>query len=262
MKIPSSLEDLFTIAVALDSTPNTSNTIYLLGRAVYIVNFDNTIMICAYLRKSEPEFEKSLSFQANDYDSSNFYEKDGKIVFEMVSSGGEYVRRKMCGSTELTPQMVKDIFAYYAKNKRPSVKYTFTKDISSVVDSSLSHIEFKGQAGQSLKIIQRNIYTGELLETEPRSRGLMTAATLKSSIEPMAMKTKDFLSLFSFTDKVEMYFPVEGEDYPLLVKMSTRTRTMLGVIAPCLYNEIIEMKSYLPEGGLDVGRKVKKSRSG
>jgi hypothetical protein len=240
MKITGQIEQIFAHAVALDQSGGLKNTIYVKNKEIYIVNYDHTVILRFKLRDSENPFSTSLSFKANDYDSNEFFEEDGKIVF--ISNIEGYERKKVCGLAEHSPEEIKKIIRLYLRNSENREKLIIHKSILSLLDNDLSHIEFSGKKGESLKMIQRNIYSGGIIEVKEKNQG-MFFNTLKNDFGPVGIKTKDFAALFTFQDSLIFEFPnTSSEDYMIIKSVDQKKRDMTGIIACCLYDELITLK--------------------
>ena len=240
MKISGQIEQIFAHAVALDQNGGLRNSIYAEGKEVYIMNYDHTVLLRFKLRDSETVFDTPVSFKANDYDSNEFYIEDNKIVF--VSDVQGYERKKICGKAENSPDEIKDIFKGYTKNKLEGETLVIDNSILSLLDEDLSHIEFSGKKGESLKMIQRNIYTGGVIEISEKVDGLFENK-LEADFGPVGIKTKDFQALFTFQNTLKFEFPLGDEtDYIMVRSIDQKKRNMVGVIALCLYDELIQLK--------------------
>lgn len=252
MKITGQVEQIFAQAVALDQAGGLRNTIYADKREVFILNYDHTVILRFKLRSHEASFENPISFRANDYDSNVFEEEDGKIIFTTEQSG--FVRRKSCGRAEYSPDEVRTLLLSYVVNDEPREEIVLNNSVLSLLDGDLSHIEFSGQLGSTLKMIQRNIYSGGIIEIQEKPEGFFQKE-LKSSFGPVGIKTNDFVSLFTFQDTLKFSFPSSGkEDFIVVQSMDKNKRDMTGVIACCLYDEIINIKE------VQNGGEVKKIR--
>lgn len=242
MKVNNLVEEIFAQAVALDQSGGLKNTIYAIGHEIFILNYDHTVLLRFRLRQSEGTFDYPISFKANDYDSNHFEQADGRITFHSESETGEYTRKKVCGTTDLTPEEVKTLYASYTAVEEERSIVNLSKDVLSLLDSELSHIEFSGKAGESIKMIQRNIYSGGIIEVEKKNSGLFKEE-LENDFGPIAIKTDDFRALFNFQDVMRFAFPSrEQEDYILVTSGDTSKRHITGVIACCLYDELIQIK--------------------
>ncbi|MHA2017136.1 MAG: hypothetical protein ACTSXY_02570 [Promethearchaeota archaeon] len=238
MKISDLVESIFSHAVALDQSGGLRNTIYALQNEIYILNYDYTVLLRFTLRRSETPFESPISFQANDYDSNVFYEKNGKIIFENKKAG--FLRKKSCGQTDLSPEEVCKIFNKYPNMNGDSV--ILPKEILGLLEKELSHIEFCGQTGDVLKITQRNIYSGALIEVRQVPQKLLQE-TLTHDFGPIAIKTNDFFAMYSFQDNLKFTFPKGKEgDYIIVRSIDRGKRDMQGIIACCIYDEIIKIR--------------------
>lgn len=240
MKITGQIEQIFAHAVALDQSGGLRNSIYVNDKEVFIMNYDHTVLLRFKLRNSETPFSTSLSFKANDYDSNEFFEEDGKIVFITETKG--YQRRKVCGLAEYTTEEVKELMKLYTKNTGSRETLIIDSSIISLLDSDLSHIEFSGKKGETLKMIQRNIYSGGIIEISEKSEG-MFSNKLSEDFGPIGIKTKDFTSLFAFQDALKFEFPnTKIEDFILIKSIDKKKRNMTGAIACCLYDELITIQ--------------------
>lgn len=242
MKVSNLVEQIFAQAVSLDQSGGLKNTIYIMEDRIFIMNYDHSVLIRFQLRKSENSFTQSISFKANDYDSEMFEQKDNKIIFHQESE--RFTRKKICGTTDITPEEVDTIFNefYNNENKLERQKITLNKEILSLLDDELSHIEFSAEKGEGIKLIQRNIYSGGVIEIEEKNNGLFHTC-FESGFGPLGMKTGDFKALFNFQDNLDFYFPaVENGEYILAKSTDQTKRNMSCVVACCLYDEIIELQ--------------------
>lgn len=246
MKINNLVEELFSIAVALDQSGGLKNTIYAANRNILIMNYDHTVLIRFRLRQSEGVFEHPVSFKANDYDSNIFEEKDGRIIF--YTEKGGYERKKVCGTSDLTTEEVKELFEKYVVDEEPRQAVELSEEVLSLLDDSLSHIEFSGEKGGSIKMVQRNIYSGGIIEIKKSNKGLFTE-TLDEDFGPVAIKTDDFKALFSFQSVLKFEFPTRGaEDYIMIRSLDKNKRDMVAIVACCLYDELIQIKEVQKNG--------------
>jgi hypothetical protein len=248
MKITGKIEGIFSHAVALDQNGGLRNTIYGLGSKVYIMNYDHTVLLRFAFPKGDKQkpFDPPISFKANDYDSNEFREEGNKIVFTSEKNG--YLRTKTCGTTELTPMEVEELFKKYTdqvSDKRATM--TIDRGILELLDDALSHIEFIAEEGEEIKLIQRNIYSGGIIEVQ-KAGSLLDTEAVDNGVGPVAIKTGDFQALFSFTDVIKFHFPTDGNGDFVLVETYKSNSPFKGVIACCLYDEIIEIKEAQTDG--------------
>lgn len=241
MIITELVEQIFAQAVALDQNGGLRNTIYADKREIYILNYDHTVLIRFRLRQGESTFSEPISFKANDYDSNDFQEEDGKIVFLTEQDG--FTRKKSCGRAEYSSEDVKALFhGFLSDRTEESEEITLNKSVIGLLDGDLSHIEFSGKEGESICMIQRNIYSGGIIEIREKSDGMFHNA-LRKSFGPVGIKTNDFVSLFSFQDTLKFEFPSKGkDDYIIIRSLDRHKRDMTAIIACCLYDEIIKIK--------------------
>jgi hypothetical protein len=192
------------------------------------------------LRASEGKFDTPISFKANDYDSNTFEEVDGKIVF--YTEKGGYARKKICGTTDLTPEEVKQLYHSYVAELPERDVVELSRDVIGLMDDTLSHVEFSGEKGGTIQMTQRNIYSGGIIEISKKEDGLFVNQ-LKDAFGPVAIKTDDFRALFTFQEVLRFSFPVRGkEDFILVKSGDTTRRSITGVVACCLYDEVIELQ--------------------
>ena len=242
MKITGYIEQIFAVAVALDQSGGLRNSIYAINNEVFIINYDHTVLLRFRLRKTESPFKNPISFNANDYDSNEFYEEGGKIIF--ICTEGNMQRKKSCKISNNTPTEIKDVFLKFIKRQEECAMINISKSILSLLDVNLSHIEFSGIKGSPIKLIQRNIYSGSVIEIQEKTESTLFQSALPFNIEPIALKTNDFVALFSFQDNLKFYFnKSEKEANWILVKsVDAYKRDMTGIVACCIYDEIIQIK--------------------
>lgn len=241
--VPMMVEEIFSQAVALDQSGGLRNTIYVIGNEIYILNYDHTVLLRFQLRSGEGGFKHPISFKANDYDSNLFKEEDGKIVFYTESGG--YEKKKICGTTDLTPLEVKELYHRYMMEIGDRKGVDLSKDILELTEAELSHIEFSGTKEDGINIIQRNIYSGGITEIK-KTETPFAKEILDYDFGPVAIKTGDFKALFYFEDILKFYFPRrDKEDFILVKGLDENKRSVTAIIACCLYDEIIEIKEAL-----------------
>ncbi len=260
IKAGSRVEGIFAHAVAMDNR-GMKNIIHCVGASVYIVNFDYSMILRFLLRKSEVSFDSPISFNANEYDSPDFSftedEHGGKIIFH--TSSKEYNRKKVCRSS-LSGPGAKDIAKLYRDLKKDAERrgeYSFhlSDECVPLLDEGLSHTEISVE-NSVLVLRQRNVYTGTLVEVEPSGGGgFFTPDNLPENLPPIALKTKDFMGLF--TARKSLVF-VPTEDF-LLVKDSTK-EDFEGILALCKYDMVIDLYRD-EEGGENDGGKEQEERT-
>lgn len=249
------VEEIFSQAVALEQSGRMKNTVFATGDTIYILNFDQTILLRFKLRKSEAVFDHPVSFKANDYDSNKFYEEDGKIVF--LSEGGGFQRKTSCTSPGDTPDDIAGLFDSYAVPDANMIR--FNKQILPLLEEKLSHLEISGVNGK-LVVEQRNIYSGSVIELTRKEEGGFGMASeddISSDFGPVGLRTNDFLALFAFLDSLTFYFPDNGDNYCYVNSEDPRL-VMDGFISLCAYDELggITESKEAPNGG----RKEQKER--
>jgi len=252
------IEGIFAQAVAMDNR-GIKNMIHCIGDNIYVVNFDYSMILRFSLRQSEARFEVPISFNANEYDSPQFtfeITPDGsKIVFRTVEK--EFTRRKICYTKSVSPN-AEDIDKLYQELKKKAEKsqYLFylSADCVPLLEEDLSHVEISVE-NSSLILRQRNIYTGTMVEVESNEKGFFTVNRLPKEMPPIALKTKDFTSLFNIQKSLAF---IPAEDF-LFVK-DPQKDDFDGVLALCKYDMIIDL--YNKKGGEEDGRKEQEKGSG
>jgi len=245
------IEGIFAQAVAMDNR-GIKNMIHCIGDNIYVVNFDYSMILRFSLRQSEARFEVPISFNANEYDSPQFtfeITPDGsKIVFHTVEK--EFTRRKICYTKSVSPN-AEDIDKLYQelKKKAEQSQYLFylSSDCVPLLEEDLSHVEISVE-NSSLILRQRNIYTGTIVEVESNEKGFFTVNRLPKEMPPIALKTKDFISLFNI-QKSLAFIPTED----FLAVKDPQKDDFDGVLALCKYDMIIDL--YNKKGGEEDGRK-------
>jgi hypothetical protein len=266
MKVSNHVERIFAHAVALDQRGGMRNTIYAEGDEIFIMNYDHTILLRFQLRKSEGKFDHPISFYANDYDSNIFEEVDGKIVFYNDVDG--FKRKKICGKAKTTPEEIRALYKRYSKPKKGgAVEVTLGQGLLNVLEDKLSHVEFSAKKGKVIKMIQRNIYTGSVVEVTKKEGGFFKDS-VPFSFGPVAIKTNDLQALYAFDEKAIKFtfLSSKGNDFVIVESPDKTKRNMSGIVACCLYDEVIEIEESKSESKEKKekkdGRKVKKVRRG
>jgi hypothetical protein len=224
-------ETIFSHAVALHQAGRLRNTIYVSGHTVFIFNIDKTVLLKFSLPRHEPKIEGEVSFLANDYDSEDFEEKDGKIIF--TTHAGDYIRRKLCIAPEKTFGDMQELYQKYLDCECFN-KVVFSSSILSLLDNSLSHMEIFSENKKSV-VIQRDIYTGSVIriDRDISGFGLSAADDIKKDFSPIGIRTGDFIALFSFCDNVTFHFG--NNPYALVAGDKFK---MEGIISGCVYDEL------------------------
>lgn len=249
------VERIFSYGVALEQAGTQKNAVFCWENIIYIMNSDKTILL--RFEASANEFKEPLRFFLSDYDSPNFTSDGDSITF--LQNGEEFLRKKKCRIPNPTFQEVEALFYKFYDVDKMKWKISFSKSSLDLLDTNLSHVEFVTRKGE-LKILQRDIYAGSLIalerKLEPEGLGLTEPEdVLPDSLSPMGMRTGDFLALFNFNDKVDIYFP-EGLQYFLIDGLHNQ---MNGIVAGCIYDNlgIIQDLGEVSDGG-----KIEKNRAG
>lgn len=231
------LENIFSHAIALTFNSRLKNEIYCYENNIYIKNYDTTVTLRF---KSPKKFEEPIGFYANDYESPKFWKEGDKVVFETKNK--TYKRTKSCRF--LDPVGVVALFSkFYTDKDKKTIVASITSEITPLIDKELGHVEFTWKDGVT-RFVQRDLFTGNIIEVDMVKKGfsLLTDNVKVEEFKPIAMRTGDFLALFSFCDKLQVYldtkgfFLVEGNMYE-----------MEGVVGGCLYDELGIVNNLVPE---------------
>jgi len=235
-------EYIFSHAVALNQSGRLKNEIFVHNRDVFILNSDNTVLLSFKLPSREPTFKNPIAFSANDYDSENFREENGKIIFTQKNVAAGIVRTKTCSGVNKCFGDVEAIFKKFYRfdsDKMDSIR--FVKNVLSSIEENLSHIEFSSE-NKRWKLIQRDIYTGSVIELRRdagKTLGMDDRDSIKRDFSPIGIRTNDFVALFQFNEQVVFYFPPGADGYCLV---SGDTYDMKGVLGTCVYDEMGTLK--------------------
>lgn len=236
----SRIEGIFALAVAMDNR-GMKNTIHCIGSNIFITNFDHSMILRFSLRQNEATFAAPVSFNANEYDSPDFTFAEGDngpiIVFHTDSK--EYKRKKICRPVQAGPD-AKTINQVYRtlKKEAASSKHLFylSAECCPLLEEELSHTEISVEKSK-LILRQRNVYTGTIVEITPKGEaGFFTVDNLPQEMLPIALKTKDFISLFSIRKSLAC---IPTLDF-LMVK-DPKKGDFDGILALCRYDMIIDM---------------------
>jgi len=245
-KINDRIETIFSHAVALQQDGRFRNTVHCSGKMIHIMNQDMTVVLRFPIRQYETEFSEPVSFFANDYDSKQFEERNGKICF--IQENEDYTRTKYCKVPTTDKKDPVKIYKNIKVKKENCVQ--IKSSIINLLEDDLSHIEFSCLAGK-LRVVQRNIFSGALISIRKKAeKGLLAESDSTGDFPVLAMRTNDFTALFSFVNTIKFYF--SGNGYIYFQSVSKKLK-MDGIVSQCIYDE---MK------GTTNGRKVKKIRRG
>lgn len=260
------IEGIFAHAVAMDNR-GLKNIIYCVDSDIYIVNFDYSMILRFSLSKTEASFETAISFNANEYDSREFeFTEDdagSKIVFTSFSSAEAFQRKKICRSTNTGPA-AEDISKLHSQLKKEAKDRKYTKrmfylsgECVPLLDENLSHTEISVE-NSTLILRQRNVYTGTIIEISPnRKLGSFEMEAPLDDMPPIALKTKDFMSLFGIR-KTLAFTPTED----FLMVGDPKKSDFDGILALCTYDTIIDLYQNANQRRDDAnGREEQKTRS-
>lgn len=227
MKISDRTELLMSAAVALAQAGRMKSTIHLKGHDIFVSNMDDTILMKF---RAEEDFDE-LSFFANDYDSRDIKEENGQVVF--VSLAEQYKRKKVCPKPPQTFAEVEQIWGKHKPNL--GIPIRIGKAALQLLDEELSHVELHNIDG-SVKLFQKNIYTGARIEISEASAGallLEIASDPPLSNLPIGLRTSDFKALFSFSDQLLFYIQDGNWIY-----FKDSSNALQGIVSTCLYDEL------------------------
>lgn len=229
IQISKRTELMMAQAVALAQNGRMKSHIHGSGPELYVANMDNTIIISF---SPDMSFPAALDFFANDYESPNIEIDGGQVSF--ITTHGTYKQKKTCGCPKTTFNEVRDIYAKYRDFDR-STPVVLNKDVLSLLNNDLSHVEFHSRNG-SLLIMQKNIYTGGRIEiiSANEAKSLIKLNALPANFRPLGLRTADLTALFSFTNTLTLY-PQPGKNW---MAFQDAEGVMTGVIATCVYDEL------------------------
>lgn len=236
MNIHPRVENIFSHAVALDQNGRLKNVIYCMDTYIYIYNMDLTVLMGFKMDSEMAPFHEPISFEANDYDSKTFEERDERIVF--IQKSGPYVREKLCKTPDRTPAQVHAMFGEHMDiwaDCPKDMTVSLSKEIIPLLNEDLSHIEFSVIDGK-FKIVQRNIFSGSRIEISKASVKKLLKEEYPETFQTIGMRTKDFLALFTFIENLEFCFS-EAPDF-FVVKSLDPNIKMRAVIGKCKFDEL------------------------
>lgn len=232
--IPKGVENIFSIAVALDQSGRLANTIICKGKTIFILNNEATVLF----RFEAPglfSFDQEVRLKANDYEPGSLVERNGKVIF--TREGAEFIRTKSCRAPG---KSFKEVQALWDRYWGESESTFFINSTSlSLLEESLSHLEI-GAKGGSLKIVQRNIFTGTTitLTRKPSEETLLgNLDQISQDFGPVGIRTSDFQALFYYFDQLEFHVPKDRQGY-FQVRAWSEAFEMKAIIAWCLYDEL------------------------
>ncbi len=234
MQIDSLTEMMFSQAVALAQNGRMKSTIHCKGDEIFILNMDNTIL----LRYQSPqEFDEPFSFFSNDYESRRIRVEEGKVVF--ITNAGGLRRTKVCPAPKIAFADVKKIWEGFSPAKSESI--TLVKEMASLLEEGLSHIEVSKTAGGPVVLLQRDIYSGSRVEVERNksNAGLLDIDDDDLAFGPVGIRTVDFAALFVFSDSLTWYVQ-KGKRW---VYFEDNTGRLSGILSTCLYDELGDVGS-------------------
>jgi len=239
-KLPEeTMKQIFAHAVALDQNGRLRNTIYAKDSTVYVLNSDNTVLLRFSTSQPLP-IDGEVRFKASDYEGDSFQIEDGKMVFTTRCGGVE--RKKSCGLPDLTFADVEHIFdSHEPDTDEPfAAALVLTKDIVSILDENLSHVEISGDKKTGWLIVQRDIYSGakvEIRQIKAHGMGVHDASEVSQNFGPIGLRTNDFIALFLFHGSINFAFQLL-EKRVVYIEAETAAYDLKGVVAQCVYDEM------------------------
>lgn len=248
------VERIFSYAQALEQTGKQKNMIFCRESTVYILNVDKTTLLRFDLEQDR--FPNSFGCFVSDYDSPNFQPDKGGVNF--IQKGTEFDRNKRCRVPNQTFEEVEDLFFKFYLPDSFQYFFAFHKDSLNLLDTNLSHVEFVVK-NKEISLLQRDIYSGTIIELKrkikPEGLGLIKSEDiLPDKLPPVGIRTNDFISLFTFNDRIKIYIP----EQPSYFVIEGIHNNMWGVVASCLYDEIGTLNNLQEEQN---GREIKEVRS-
>jgi hypothetical protein len=154
------------------------------------------------------------------------------VVF--VTNAGGLRRTKVCPAPKIVFADVKKIWEGFEPDKSQSI--TLVKEMSSLLEDGLSHIEVSKTAGGPVVLLQRDIYSGSRVEVERNKSGsgLLDIDDEDFVFGPIGIRTVDFAALFVFSDSLTWYVQ-EGKRW---VYFEDNTGRLSGILSTCLYDEL------------------------
>jgi hypothetical protein len=224
-------EGLFSLAAGLEQKGRFRNTVFGIGKAIYILNMDKTLLI--RFRLGQDEFEEPISFRASDYDSEQIRVEEGKVVF--TQSGASYVREKSCHTPVTEPEDVEQLFRDHWRDWRKDgvCDLELNQGLLEVLDPNLSHIEILSKEWK-LNLIQRNVHTGAVIIIRENAQGLLSSQDVPEFV-PFGVRTWDLMTLFEFVgDLLVRVNP--GGNFSLI--KSPPTPKFGAILSQCLFDEL------------------------
>jgi len=237
VEVSNRVENIFAHAVALDQSARLRNTVYGWKNQVLILNSDNTVLLRFPMRPAEGMFPAPVSFRANDYDSRSFRIEGNQIIF--VRSAGGWTREKKCGTPEATPEQIVAVWRKY--KPLTDVVVALPETISGLLEEALSHVEFHAGTDGVIHIVQRNVYSGSVIDVTPSAEGAglgLCKVSAPVPFGPIGMRTGDLLALFAFNPVVHLGFPASADIQYIWAEGRNPAAPFSGPIAGCLYDEL------------------------
>lgn len=227
MKISKRTELMFSQAVSLAQAGRMKSSIHAYQNAIYILNMDDTIILKF---KSDDSFKDKISFLADEYESSNLETKDGQVIFRTSENG--YNRTKSCAAPKITFDEVQDRWYKYEKDINQDYPISFNDFIVPLLEDNLSHVEL---VTDPVKLIQKNIYTGERIEIKKDSgMGHLIGEKSYNGFDIIGLRTVDFKALFSLVDQITFYLQ-EGKNW---IFFGDHSGVLEGFLSTCIYDEL------------------------
>jgi hypothetical protein len=186
------------------------------GDMVYCLSYDRTV--CLQVRHVVPQREDEVSFRACDYEGPECGFKGKHVVFILENGARVRVPRP-----PYTFNGLDALFTRLRPSELGGAALMIERDILPYLDDSLPHVEFRWD-GSEARIIQRDIYSGKILDIERRPIEGAQAS-------PLAMRTGDFMALFGLHSSYR--FQHCGDYFHV-----TNLHGVEAVVGGCLYDDL------------------------
>lgn len=245
----SQLEKIFAHAAALHSEGKMKNWIYGKGNVIYILNTD-----CSLLMRFRVPWELGhFCFSAHEYEGQEFHLSPTGMVFKTHDQDYERTKFAPINPPYSSEQVEKvwNVLEQKTKGSKLVGKVVLDDKILKWLEKDLPHVEFVLREG-NWSLIQRNIYTGEVVQItkKPRPLTLLGKDEVNGEMN-VGLRTNDFFALFTFSPKIDFYF----YHLPFAQAMNLSFFDMRVFLGRCFYDSL---------GNLEViyGREIQEVRHG
>jgi hypothetical protein len=254
IKVAKRTEKIMSTAVAMHQQGRFRNIIHLHPKEMFVVNQDRTMLIRFPYPPEQTKIPRKVAFRADDYDSDHISIQGDQIVFHREEE--LYQKATWCSVTRDEVDVVKLFEAY--PGQKNFFKFRLQKQVMSLMEESLSHVEFLGSDGE-LNLLQRDLYSQTVSQIR-KKKG--TGFGLDSEDIPdfggVGIRTADLVALFAFNPELTFLFP-KNPAKTGYCRVRGRVLRMEGVLAFCQYDEIGEVFQLEDKNN---GRKEQKGKQG